>query len=81
MSILDDEPYNIKNYILKVRLEYGDMDLYERYIIKRLQLEDTMSRDDYYLFKQYNELGDMLMEDLVKAIRKDILNELGIENK
>ena len=81
MSILDDEPYNIKNYILKVRLEYGDMDLYERYIIKRLQLEDTMSRDDYYLFKQYNELGDMLMEDLVKAIRKDVLNELGIENK
>ena len=81
MSILDDEPYNIKNYILKVRLEYGDIDLYERYIIKRLQLEDTMSRDDYYLFKQYNELGDMLMEDLVKAIRKDVLNELGIERK
>ena len=81
MSILDDEPYNMQNYILKVRLEYGDIDLYERYIIKRLQLEDTMSRDDYYLFKQYNELGDMLMEDLVKAIRKDVLNELGIEHK
>ena len=81
MSILDDEPYNIKNYIFKVRFEFGDMDLYERYIVKRLQLEDTMSRDDYYLFKQYNELGDMLMEDLVKAIRKDVLNELGIEHK
>ena len=81
MSILEDLPYNMQNYILKVRLEYGDIDLYERYIIKRLQLEDTMSRDDYYLFKQYNELGDMLMEDLVKAIRKDVLNELGIEHK
>ena len=81
MSILEDLPYNMQNYITKVRLEYGDIDLYERYIIKRLQLEDTMSRDDYYLFKQYNELGDMLMEDLVKAIRKDVLNELGIEHK
>lgn len=75
----DNEPYNIEHYILKTRLNYGDMELYKRFLLKGLELENTLSKEGSVLFTQYVDLQKLVTKDMVRAIRKDVLKELGFD--
>lgn len=75
----DNEPYNMQDYIFRTRLNYGDMELYKGFLLKSIELEDALSKENRILFMQYNELEKLVMLDTVRAIRKDILKELGID--
>ena len=79
MSRPDNEPYDIHNYIFKTLLNYGDMELYRRFLLKSAELKDALSGENYFLFMQYNEIEKLLLEDIVRAIRKDIFKELGFD--
>lgn len=79
MSILDDEPYNIQDYVFKTLINYGDMELYKRFSLKSAELKDALSGENYFLFMQYSEIEKLLLEDIVRAIRKDIFKELGFD--
>ena len=79
MNILDDEPYNIQDYVFKTLLKYGNMELYKRFSLKSAELKDALRGENYFLFMQYSEIEKLLLEDIVKAIRKDIFKELGFD--
>ena len=75
----DNEPYNMQDYIFRTRLNYGDMELYKGFLLKSIELEDALSKENRILFMQYNELEKLVMLDTVRAIRKDIFKELGFD--
>lgn len=75
----DNEPYNMQDYIFRTRLNYGDMELYKHFLLKSIELENALSEENRILFMQYNRLEKLVMLDTVRAIRKDILKELGID--
>ena len=75
----DNEPYNMQDYIFKTRLNYGDMELYKLFLLKGVELENALSEENRILFIQYSRLEKLVIEDMVRAIRNDILKELGFE--
>lgn len=77
----DNEPYNMQNYIFRTRLNYGDMELYKSFLLKSVELENALSEENRSLFMQYNELGKLVVEDTVRAIRKDILKQLKFDEE
>ena len=58
---------------------YGDIELYKRFSLKSAELKDALSGENYFLFMQYSEIEKLLLEDIVRAIRKDIFKELGFD--